>query len=337
MRKIKIAQIGTSANSHGSDVFNTLKRNSDVFEIVGYVMPENEREKFPHRMADFEGYCELTLEEILENPEIEAVAVETEEIYLTKYAQMVAEHKKHIHMEKPGGIILEEFEKLIETVKNNKLVFHTGYMYRYNPCVIELKEKIKNGELGDIISVEAQMNCTHNDQIIKWLDNFPGGNLFFLGCHMIDFIYSIQGKPLEIIPLSCSTNINGNNTYDYGMVVMKYKNGVSLAKANDTQIGGYARRNLTVTGTKATIEICPLEMYADNGLYFAETTEYTSRDWGSRGAKTRSESFDRYDNMMLGFASYVRGNKRNPWSYDYELELYKIIAEACGNKQLKGK
>ena len=66
MRKIKIAQIGTSANSHGSDVFNTLKRNSDVFEIVGYVMPENEREKFPHRMADFEGYCELTLEEILE-------------------------------------------------------------------------------------------------------------------------------------------------------------------------------------------------------------------------------------------------------------------------------
>ena len=330
MRKIKIAQIGTSANSHGSDVFNTLKRNSDVFEIVGYVMPENEREKFPHRMVDFEGYCELTLEEILENPEIEAVAVETEEIYLTKYAQMVAEHKKHIHMEKPGGIVLEEFEKLIETVKNNKLVFHTGYMYRYNPYVIELKEKIKNGELGNIVSVEAQMNCIHNDDVRKWFEKFPGGMLFFLGCHLVDLIYSIQGAPQEVIPLSCGTGKNGINTEDFGMAIFKYKNGISLAKTNDTQIGGFAKRHLTVTGTKATVDLCPLEMFGDNGLLFTEKTLYTSEAWNDRGEKSISEQFDRYEAMMLGFASYVRGEKENPWNYDYELELYKLVLKACG-------
>ena len=52
MKKIKIAQIGTSQNSHGNDIWNTLKRLSDVFEIVGYALPENEEEKFKNRMPD---------------------------------------------------------------------------------------------------------------------------------------------------------------------------------------------------------------------------------------------------------------------------------------------
>lgn len=203
-------------------------------------------------------------------------------------------------------------------------------MYRYNPYVIELKEKIKNGELGEIISVEAQMNCTHNDDIRKWLANFPGGMFFFLGCHLVDLIYSIQGKPENIIPLSCSTGINGINTCDYGMAVFQYKNGVSFAKTNDTQRGGFARRNLTVTGTKATVDLCPLEMDVSGGLQFTEKTEYKSENWGDRGEKSRSIDFYRYDNMMAGFASYVRGDKTNPWSYDYELELYKLVLKACG-------
>ena len=129
MRKIKIAQIGTSANSHGNDIFNCLKKNSDIFEIVGYHFPENEREKFPDRMPCFEGYRELSLEEILDDPEIEAVTIETEEIYLTKYTQMAAERKKHIHMEKPGGMSLCDFEKLIEIVKNNII----SSIYAFNP------------------------------------------------------------------------------------------------------------------------------------------------------------------------------------------------------------
>ena len=64
MKKIKIAQIGTSANSHGNNIFNSLRKNDDIFEIAGFVLPENEREKFPEKMLDFEGYKELTLEEV---------------------------------------------------------------------------------------------------------------------------------------------------------------------------------------------------------------------------------------------------------------------------------
>ena len=329
MRKVKIAQIGTSTNSHGNDIFNALRKNNDVFEIVGYVLPENEREKFPERMADFEGYKELTLDEILTNPEIEAVTVETEEIYLSRYAIKAAEHKKHIHMEKPGGVILSDFEKLIEIVKNNKTVFHLGYMYRYNPYIMELKEQIMSGELGEIISIEAQMNCIHPQKVRQWLENFPGGMMFFLGCHLIDLIYSIQGIPQKVIPLNKCSGVDGVTSEDFGMAVFEYKNGVSFAKASAVEIGGFERRQFVVSGTKKTVELKPLEWLVEEGRI---TDRYVreSSVWETSTKSERSETYDRYDSMMLSFAQMVRGEKHNPWNYDYELELYKLVLKTCG-------
>ncbi len=329
MRRIKIAQIGTSANSHGNLIYNSLKKQRDIFDIAGFAMPENEREKFPDRMADFEGFKELTVDEILNNPEIEAVTVETEERYLTKYAKAAADAGKHIHMEKPGGTGLAEYEELIAAVKKNGTVFHTGYMYRYNPFVIELLEKIKRGELGEIISVEAQMNCVHSKEQRIWLGNYKGGSMFFLGCHLIDLILQIKGIPERIIPLNKSTGIDGVKSEDFGMAVLEYKNGVSFAKVNSNETGGFARRQLVVSGTKGTVELKPLEMFKRNKLFTA-MTEYTSADWGNRGKTRDSAVYDRYDPMMRSFAEMVRGKKQNPYTYDYELELYKTVLKCCG-------
>lgn len=329
MRKIKIAQIGTSRNSHGNEIFNTLKKQSDIFEIVGYAFPENEKEKFPERIAAFDGYTELTVEEILNSPEIEAVTVETEECYLTEYALKAAKAGKHIHMEKPGSAYLADFEELINTVKEKGLVFHTGYMYRYNPFVMELMDKIKNGELGEIISVEAQMNCIHSKEQRKWLSKYKGGSLFFLGCHLIDLILRIKGTPENIIPLSRSTGLDGNSSEDFGMAVFEYKNGVSFAKVNSNEIGGFARRQLVVAGTKATIELKPFEICVPGGQ-FTTKTEYHSLDWQNRGETEDTPIYDRYEAMMSSFAAMVRGEKQNPYTYDYELELYKTILKACG-------
>ncbi len=329
MKKIKIAQIGMSQNSHGWNIFETLKELDDVFEIVGYALPENEREKFPGRMNVLEGYKELSIEEILNNPEIEAVAVETEEIYLVKYAQMAADKKKHIHMEKPGGIDLNAFEKLIDTVKKNGTVFHIGYMYRYNPVIKNLINEVRCGEFGDIISVEAQMGCLHPAQTRQWLGTFPGGMLFFLGCHLIDLILQIQGTPQNIIPLSKSTGKDGVTADDFGMAVFEYKNGVSFAKTNAVEIGGFSRRQLVVTGTKKMVEIKPLEIIAGDDQY-TDITSYTGTGWCDEGEKTRSESYNRYADMLISFAKMSRGEMNNPYSYDYELELYKTILRACG-------
>lgn len=330
MKKIKIAQIGTSRYSHGTSIWKRLNRHTDMFEVIGYAFPENEREKFPEQMSFFEGYREMTVEEILSNPDIEAVVVETEEIYLTKYAIMAAEAGKHLHMEKPGGVDLSEFRRLIEILKEKKLVFSTGYMYRFNPKVIEAIDKVKRGELGRIYSVEAHMNLKQTEELRLMLADFPDGMMFFLGCHLIDLIYQIQGEPTEIIPLSCSTGIDGISTDDYGMVVFKYPDGVSFAKTCANECGGFWRRQLVICGEKGTIQIKPLEVIADKMLYavYSENREeYMRAPWITR----QSELFDRYDNMIRNFGELVRG-KENPYSYDYELGLYSLVLRACGRE-----
>lgn len=329
MKRIKIAQIGTSGNSHGNYIWNSLLKQTNLFEVVGYAFPENERKNFPNQAKAFDGYREMTVDEILNDPEIEAVTVETEEIYLTEYAIMAAKAGKHIHMEKPGGVDLARFEELIELVRAKGLTFATGYMYRFNPKIQEALAKVKNGELGEIYSVEAHMDCKHPAKVRQWLDNFPGGMMFFLGCHLIDLIYQIQGEPEEIIPLNCSTGYDGVTANDYGMVVFKYKNGVSFAKTCANENGGFLRRQLVICGTKGSIEIKPLEVSAEGGLYTVVNENYNT-DWYKEGTVTQSEIYDRYDAMVKNFADIVRGEKGNPYSYDYELNLYRLIQKACG-------
>ena len=116
---------------------------------------------------------------------------------------------------------------------------------------------------------------------------------------------------------------------DSGFAVFEYENGTSFVKTTAVEIGGYARRQFVVTGSKGTVELKPFEMY-DNGQYhYTEKTEYHSSKWNNRGEFTKTPPFDRYDTMMRSFAEYVRGKKTNPYTLDYELELYKTILKCC--------
>lgn len=329
MRRIRIAHIGMNTNSHAKQIFESLKKQSDLFEIVGYCLPENERERLPHRMPALEGYPELTLDQIMNDPTIEAVTVETDEIYLTKYALLAAQHGKHIHMEKPGGREIDCFDRLIDTVIANKTVFHTGYMYRYNPVLRDLFARIKAGEFGDIISVEAQMNCWHTESVRSWLGDLPGGMLFFLGCHLIDLVLQIQGMPEHIIPLSRPTGADGVTADDFGMAVLEYKNGVSFVKTCAQEKGGYLRRQLVVTGTKGMVEIKPLE-YGPESDMRTNMVEYRDNGWQTPGEETVSASYDRYDNMLAAFAKMVRGEITNPYTPEYERTLFKTVLRCCG-------
>ena len=49
MKKIRVAQIGTNANSHGHNIWGSLVKQNDIFEVVGYALPENERAEITER------------------------------------------------------------------------------------------------------------------------------------------------------------------------------------------------------------------------------------------------------------------------------------------------
>ena len=115
------------------------------------------------------------------------------------------------------------------------------------------------------------------------------------------------------------------------MAVFKYKNGVSFAKTCDDEMGGYMRRQLVICGEKGTIEIKPLEAAAEGGGQYTVAAESYSDSWTKSWQESRSEVHDRYDGMMRNFAEMIRG-KENPYSYDYELGLYRLILRACGRE-----
>jgi predicted dehydrogenase len=306
VKKIKIAQIGINEYSHSQEIFGSITKQNDIFEFVGYALRENEEQRLSRRASELAACRKMTVEEILSDPEIEAVAVETEEIYLLKYALMVAKAGKHLHMEKPGSPSLTDFRALVSLLKEKKLTFSLGYMYRFNPKVKEALTRIKNGELGKIFAVEAEMCCKHSKELREWLHCFPGGMTFFLGCHLIDLVYQILGVPKEVIPLNCRTGFDGVDSVDFGMAAFRYENGVSFIKAADVEVGGFTHRRLRITGEKGSIEIKPLEYYPHLPESDAQTSVmsecFDQKTWQTEWQTTESAEFDRYDDMIRHFA-----------------------------------
>ncbi len=335
MERLKIAQIGIG-HAHGADILDTLVRNEDYFDLVGYVPLPEEREKYNERIKHFSMYLgipELTLEEAFETPGLEAVAIETQELNSTRYAIMAAEKGLHVFMDKPGGTDLADFEKLISIVKQNKTALNLGYMYRFNPYIMKAKDMVKNGVLGDIYSVEAHMNG-EGDLGRQWLEIFPGGQMFFLGCHLVDIIFDILGKPDEVLPLNSCSGEEGITATDIGFCVFKHGNKVSFAKSTCCEPGGYMRRQLVICGTKGTIELHPLEYFEGDpkNAILKTRMRYVEKGhgWIEDGEITNSESYNRYDTMLRYFYDTARGNVHNKYTYDYELELYKTLLKACG-------
>ena len=333
MKPIKIAQIGMCRYIHGPQVFEALKNHPELFELVGYALVEDERETCAHRMQCFEGFRELTLEEILNDPTIEAVTVETDEIHLTQYAQMAVDAGKHVFMDKPGSPSLPAFERLIESVKKSGRVFQTGYMYRYNPLVSHAVQAAKNGELGTVYCTEAHMSRFEDREKRKWLADFRGGMMFYLGCHLIDLVLQIQGMPERVIPCHTSTGIDGVESEDMTLAVLQYPHGVSIIRVAAVEVGGFARRQLVICGSKRTLEIKPLEIIAPkrNEVWSAQTDRFFDVRGKDRGEETVAcEAFERYGVMMRAFAKAVRGEAENPYTPDYELQLFKLILQCCG-------
>ncbi len=332
MKRIKVAQIGTGEHTHSTQVFRSLINNPDVFDMVGFANVDHHDKPL---QSVFAGHKEWTAEEILNMKDLDAVVIECDEELQTHYALLAAERGLPMHLEKPCGPDDASFDQLIDLVKEKQLVFHTGYMYRYNPAVQEALEKVHSGALGDIYCVEAHMDCYHPTAVRKWLGNFKGGMMFYLGCHLIDLIVQFMGEPEKITALNAATGTDGLTSEDYGLALMHYKSGVSFAKSCATEPGGFLRRQLVICGSRGTIELLPFERGEGGDCVSTDMREcYLDENgkspWSDDGARKHFSTFNRYDDMMCSFAAMVRGEKKNPWDYEYERRLHKMVLRACG-------
>ncbi|MBR2466559.1 MAG: Gfo/Idh/MocA family oxidoreductase [Clostridia bacterium] len=330
MKKIKIIQVGIG-HDHSIPTYRSMVKQSDVFDVLGLVLCDGEAEKFAKKLKSYGDVKIFTLDEALEIKDLDAVAIECEDCDLTRYSMLFAERGVHIHMDKPGGVSQDEYERMLSVMKKKGLVFQTGYMYRYNPVIAEKLAAARRGDFGEIYSVEAHMDCIHPKEKRAWLGDYPGGMMYYLGCHLIDLIVLFQGLPEEIIPFNMPTGFDGVTASDYGMAVLKYENGISFAKTCAAEPGGFMRRQIVVCGKDATVEMKPTEQYVDGANITTPTVIRKSEGgWQAVYSEERAQPFDRYDTMMRHFAEYIRGERENPYTYEYEAQIHKVVLAACG-------
>lgn len=341
-RRLRVVQIGT-AHDHAADHMDTMRALPEDYEIVGVCEPDAalraaamQRRSYDGLHMSYEGVRWLTLDEILEMEELDAVIIESEELELVSYAQKIAEKGLPIHMDKPCGQDYPAFEKLVSTMRSKQLPLHIGYMYRYNAAVKYCSELKESGKLGDIFCVEAQMSVLHNAEKRHWLRKFKGGMMFFLGCHLIDIVCMLCGEPEAVFPCNTCTGADGVESEDYGFALLRYPNGLSFVKACAAEVNGFDRRQIVVTGTRGSVRIEPIEdrtggpnveEYAPAHVTFYE--DGLAHQFGTAGYDIRFGPFGRYMEMMEDFAQIVRKEHANPYTYEYELMVQRTLLKAC--------
>ena len=334
MKKLKVGQIGIGHN-HGEAKMKTVRKFPELFEIVGYA-EENERwiEKRGTNKG-YEGLTRMSVEEIIAKSD--AILVESDVWDLTRYAQMCVDAGKHIHMDKPASGTLEEYKYLLDTAKEKNLVVQLGYMYRYNPAVLKCFEHVKNGDLGEIYSINAEMSTFHKPEYKKWLTNFGGGIMYILGSHLVDLIVYLLGEPKKISSFLKHTELDGIDFEDNNLAVLEYDKALARIFVSSVEVNGFGRRQFVVSGSKGTVNICPLERpikmtYSD--------TQMVDRPWENVCLDVPIENVSgdcRYDDMMQDFYAYIMGTKQNPFTYEHDYLVQKVLSEIVGGVRFNSK
>ena len=334
MKKIRLGQIGIGHN-HGSAKMEAARKFPELFEIVGYA-EENERWiKKRGTLPAYEGIVRMSVQQIIEKSD--AVMIESDVWDLGKYAKMCIDAGKHVHIDKPWGGTLSEYKEILDSAKEKNLVFQIAYMYRYNPAVLECLEHIKKGELGEIYSINAEMSTYHPVDYKKWLTNFGGGIMYILGSHLVDLIVYIMGEPKSITPFLKSTGLDGIDFEDNNLSVLEYDKALARIFVSSVEVNGFGRRQFMVSGSLGTVNICPIER--------PMTMTYSDLSIADRFYEDRkiTHAFEdntrdgRYDEMMKGFYSYIIGEKENPFSYEHDYTVQKVLEKIIGGVKINGK
>ena len=331
---IKIGQIGIGHN-HGEAKMQAVRKFPELFQVVGFAEKNEEWIKKRGNLECYKGLKRYPVDELIEK--CDALLIETDVWDLTEVAQKCVDAGKHLHIDKPGSGSLEEYKKMLDTAKKKNLVIQLGYMYRYNPAIQKTFELINEGKLGEIYSINAEMSTFHSPKYRKWLTNFGGGIMYILGCHLIDLIVYIMGKPDSIHSFLKHTMLDGVDLADNNLAALEYEKALARVFVSSVEVNGFGRRQFMVSGSKGTVNICPLERpltvtYSDTEI---ANTAYEDRKIILPFEDNTASG--RYDEMVKDFYAYIVGEKENPFTYEHEYNVQAVLDEVVGGVKFYGK
>jgi len=165
----------------------------------------------PDTVRDFAAEHEVALgtsfEEVIADPQIQAVILATPHSKHRAQVEAVAAAKKHIYCEKPFALAKADAAAMLEACKRAGIVIAVGHHFRLMPSMRVLAELKEAGAFGTIMHVEG--NYSHD-----WLASYPAdswrmqasesraGGMTGMGIHVLDCFRDLAGPMKRIAALS---------------------------------------------------------------------------------------------------------------------------------------
>lgn len=198
MWKVGVVGCGNIAKVHAE-----VLKNMDNVSIRAFADCKPDRAAaYKEIYGTQETNCWSSLEEMLENEELDVVHICTPHYLHVPMALKVLEHGVHVFMEKPPAISRETFQQLMEAEKTSGKHVGICFQNRYNESVTQIFEELKSGEMGNITGARAFLTWSRDLEYYKesgWRGvkkTEGGGVLMNQAIHTLDLIVQFMGNPL---------------------------------------------------------------------------------------------------------------------------------------------
>ncbi len=157
-------------------------------------------DRFERDYSGAETYADI--ERLCSNPTVDLVYIATPNRLHGEHAGVALEHGKHVLIEKPMAVTLEDAEEMIATADRNGVLLGVNVKHSFEPRIQKIRELARTGELG-------QLRMIHSWRFVDWLyrprtaeEMTPGwgnGILWRQGPHQFDIIRTIGGGVLRSV------------------------------------------------------------------------------------------------------------------------------------------
>jgi predicted dehydrogenase len=136
--------------------------------------------------------------EAVKSPNVDVVMVATLNNTLAQIALQAIQAGKHVLVEKPGGITVDELKNIQAVASQFGVLVRVGYNHRYHPASLKALEIFHSGVLGPIMFVRGRYGQGGRIGYEKEWRADPklsgGGELIDQGVHLIDLASIFLGE-----------------------------------------------------------------------------------------------------------------------------------------------
>lgn len=193
---------------------------------------------------------------------IDTVAICTESGYHADIAVYCMNKGKHVIVEKPMALSIQDAEIMIKTSDKNSVKLCVSHQNRFNLPIQKLRRSIEQGRFGKIIAGNARILWNRNIDYYNqapWRGTYEldGGCLMNQCIHNIDLLQWMLGGEVEWV-----NGVVGNYIHpyieaeDYGSVQVKFKNGpIGNVEGTVCIFSKNLEETLTIIGEKGIVSI----------------------------------------------------------------------------------